>query len=233
MKVGDEVLAWAEWLDKADYSSLEEAGTADVKSVDSQTLRYEKVTDLFTSHREQTLVHITLDTGETLTATAGHPMRTTEGWRDAVLLKRGGKLLTFGDGEPAASKLRTATILEVRQETVTIDAFNLEVERTHTFFVGEDGYVVHNGQTIYCIRAPGKKPYYGRTKDKRFNQRMKEHERSGRKPPGSKVTKLKTNVPDKKAPGVEQGYIDRGGGPSNKGNGYSGGTSNRRNERRK
>ena len=64
---------------------------------------------------------------------------TLHGGHDAVLLKRGGKLLVHAEGEPA---LTTASIVDVQLETTTIAAFNLEVANAHTFIVGEDGFVV-------------------------------------------------------------------------------------------
>jgi len=74
-------------------------------------LSYEKVTDVYTSYKAQTLVHLTLDGGQTLTATEGHPFKTADGWRDAIMLKKGGKLLLKGgDGDAYAE--RTATIAE-------------------------------------------------------------------------------------------------------------------------
>jgi RHS repeat-associated protein len=132
LKPGDEVLALAEWKDRGN----------DVQT--DQRLSYEKVQDIFTSHREQTLVHITLDNGETLTATDGHPFKTTEGWRDAILLKKGRQLLLKGSSEAGAE--RTATIASIDIETKTLPVFNLEVANAHTFFVGEEGVLVHNAK---------------------------------------------------------------------------------------
>jgi RHS repeat-associated protein len=131
LQPGDEVLALAEWKDKG----------PDPK-VDAR-LAYERVLDVYTSRREQTLVHLSFENGESLTATEGHPFKTTEGWRDAVLLKRGGKLLLKGSAEDGAE--RTATIADVRIERKTEQVFNLEVANAHTFFVGADGSLVHNG----------------------------------------------------------------------------------------
>jgi hypothetical protein len=145
IRVGDEVLAFAEWQDKGKTPGKDER------------LSYEKVTDIFTSYREQRLIQLTLETGETITATEGHPFRTTEGWRDAILLKRGGKLLLKGAGEepdPAQPQLRTGVatqdgervvaITEIRTERKTIQVYNLEVANAHTFFVGEEGVLGHN-----------------------------------------------------------------------------------------
>jgi hypothetical protein len=79
IQVGDEVLAWDELA--AHDQRLEQQS-------------YQKVTEVFnTPERIRTLVHLTLDNGQTLTATDGHPLKTEEGWRDPVLLKKGGKLL--------------------------------------------------------------------------------------------------------------------------------------------
>ena len=110
-KPGDEVLAWPEWKDAGNN-----------KPADPR-FSYEKVTDVFTSLREQKLIYIELETGETLTATEGHPFRTTEGWRDAILLKKGGKLLLKGTGENDSDP-RPATSAE--------DAANEDHERIAT-----------------------------------------------------------------------------------------------------
>jgi hypothetical protein len=132
LKPGDEVLAWSEWKEPGSDPQ------ADAR------LSYEKVQQVITSTREQHLVHLTLDSGETITATAGHPFRTREGWRDAVLLKKGGQLLLKGEAGDDSS--RWATVAEVRKETRTVQVFNLEVANVHTFFVGEKGYLAHNGR---------------------------------------------------------------------------------------
>ncbi len=93
-----------------------------------------------TPNREQKWVHVTLSDGKVITATEGHPFRTAEGWRDAVLLKKGDILiLTGSDG-----KLSTIQVDGIRYETKVLTTYNLEVANAHTFFVGEDGVLVHN-----------------------------------------------------------------------------------------
>ena len=88
----------------------------------------------------QKWVHVTLSDGKVITATEGHPFRTVEGWRDAVLLKKGDILtLTGSDGKPS-----TIQIDGVRYETKVLTTYNLEVANAHTFFVGEDAVLVHN-----------------------------------------------------------------------------------------
>ncbi len=124
---------------KSNFSSLSSVKPAQ---------RYEKVTDIASSFKEQTLLHISLDNGQTIQATAGHPFKTREGWRDAVLLKKGGQLLLGGEAADADQPTeRFATILEIREEVKTTAVFNLEVANLHTFFVGVDGVVVHNARS--------------------------------------------------------------------------------------
>ena len=139
IKPGDRVLAFAEWKDKG------AAAKADAR------LSYERVEHIIASEHQQRLVHITLESGETLTATAGHPFHTPDGWRDAILLKKGGQLLLKGDGEPpktgVAQARNTATIADVSINTRTVTVFNLEVANAHTYFVGKDGVGVHNAKS--------------------------------------------------------------------------------------
>ncbi len=143
IKPGDRVLAFAEWKDKGTGAKTD------------ARLSYERVEHTIVSEHQQRLVHITLESGETLTATDGHPFRTANGWRDAIMLKKGGQLLLKGDGEPpkvgAAQTSHTATITDVSTETRSVKVFNLEVENAHTYFVGKDGVGVHNGYS----KTPG------------------------------------------------------------------------------
>ena len=136
IKLGDRVLAFAEWKGK---------GT-DAKA--DARLSYERVEHVIASEHQQRLVHITLASGETLTATDGHPFIAPDGWRDAIMLKKGGQLLLKGDSEPpkigVAQAGNTATIADVSTETRIVKVFNLEVANAHTYFVGKDGVGVHN-----------------------------------------------------------------------------------------
>jgi hypothetical protein len=86
---------------------------------------------------------------------------TTDGWRDAVLLKKGGQLLlkgTGGDQTGAAGDSRTAAIIDVQTESKTLLVFNLEVANGHTYFVGRDGELAHNANSA-CIRKAWEKYY--------------------------------------------------------------------------
>ncbi|QZA80072.1 Hint domain-containing protein [Deefgea piscis] len=140
-------------------------------------MSYEKVTDVFTSNKPQTLIHLTLDNGEQITATEGHPFKTVDGWRDAVLLKKGGQLLLKG-GDADAERL--ATIVEISSEQKTLPVFNLEVANAYTFFVGEEGVLVHNSKgckknfgSYELLFASGKK-YFGKGSFERMQQSVKD-----------------------------------------------------------
>ena len=88
----------------------------------------------------QKWVHLTLADGKTIDATEGHPFNTPDGWRDAILLKKGGELILKGEhGEP-----KSIQIADVKVEDRRLTTYNLEVANAHTFFVGEDAVLVHN-----------------------------------------------------------------------------------------
>ena len=112
---------------------------------EEESLSYEPITDIIsTPNREQKWVHVTLSDGKVITATEGHPFRTAEGWRDAVLLKKGDILiLTGSDGKPS-----TIQVDGIRYETKVLTTYNLEVANAHTFFVGEDAVLVHNAMSL-------------------------------------------------------------------------------------
>ena len=120
LKAGEAVIAKAEW-------SGEE--------------RPELIEQVMSGEREVLLVHLTLATGEKITATANHPLRTAEGWRDAQLIKAGGQLDLKGsrDDQP-----KRAEVVKVEHELKRTRVYNLEVANAHTFFVGEEGVWVHN-----------------------------------------------------------------------------------------
>ena len=115
-----------------------------------ESLSYEPITDIIsTPNAKQTWVHLTLDNGNTITTTDGHPFNTPEGWRDAILLKKGGQLLLKGEEGEA----KTITITNITVETKHQTTYNLEVANAHTFFVGEDGVLVHNGKGCKIVEV--------------------------------------------------------------------------------
>ena len=168
IQVGDEVLALDELASYDLQTQAKQAASPhNASASSSQTYSnlsasgatsYQNVTQLLnTPERIRTLVHLTLDNGQTLTATDGHPFKTDEGWRDAVLLKKGGKLL-LGGGDEDPAQPRYTTIADVRIEQERITTYNLEVAQLHTYLVGVDGVVVHNG---HGNSASSTKPQHG------------------------------------------------------------------------
>ena len=137
------------------------------------------------------------------------------------MLKRGETLLLKRHGGDSAG---AAIINDVQIEIKTLKVFNLEVENLHTFFVGEDGLIVHNG-SFYLVpgcRTKSGKPYVGRTKHEKVSKRGKrdgrnrlDEDRVGSYPDGDVEAARKG----------EQDLIDKHGGP--------GTLDNRRNEIRK
>jgi hypothetical protein len=88
----------------------------------------------------QKWVHLTLADGKVITATEGHPFNTPDGWRDAILLKKGGQVILKGEnGEAKSIEIAGVSVAQRRLTT-----YNLEVANAHTFFVGEDAVLVHN-----------------------------------------------------------------------------------------
>ena len=197
IRLGDQVLAYAE-----------------AESDPDKALRYEPVVDIMASHKQQVIYSVTLDNGETIKATQGHPFKTSEGWRDAALLTVGSKIISK-DSKPGLfartvnrtrqalvgtiASLTTAavmavtpipiaetistvstastafespsvvlatespvsafqsrtnigqdtstyrTVIAVEREEKVVPVYNLEVKGAHTFFVGKEGVLVHNG----------------------------------------------------------------------------------------
>ena len=222
--VSDQVLTFSEWKSKS-VQDAKAASSAAHLSTDTR-LSYEKVVDIYTSYKQQTLVHLTLDNGQQLTATEGHPFKTTDGWRDAVLLKKGGQLLLKGgDGDADALAVnlqlntpltqvnsaqaatnsvalgnqatnaaqqggRAITIADIRLEVKTVAVYNLEVANAHTFFVGVDGVLVHNGGKGVYWFPEGVATYVGKAAN--FVDRLGKHFRAGRM--GGPACKI--NMPD-------------------------------------
>ena len=144
----------------------------------------------------QKWVHLTLADGKTIDATEGHPFRTAEGWRDAVLLRKGDTLILTGrDGKPS-----TIQVDGIRYETKVLTTYNLEVANAHTFFVGEDAVLVHNGK--------GGCPRRTKHVDNRHIDRSKYPDKSKYKKPNQvdKINDKTFNNPDRV---IEQGNRTR------------------------
>lgn len=187
LRAGDEVLSLAEW--KA------EAGIAP----SGAHLSYEKITDVFSSIKEQVFIHIAFADGSTLTATEGHPFKTVDGWRDAALLAAGDRVLAPATLRGGAQQ-GTQTVAGVRRELKIARAYNLEVANNHTFLVGPEGAVAHNGFGSYtCTFANGMK-YHGKGDYSRAQKSAADHAKA------NKTTT--TNIDWKPAKNDHDSFVD-------------------------
>src|SRR5690606_39630105 len=143
LKPGDEVIAYAEW---------------------EETSRTERITDVMLSHREQTIVTLILENGNRIEVTGGHSIHTPSGWRAAQLLQAGGQL----DVKDDEGRLVPMGIASVDIRTETMPVYNLEVAYAHTFFVGEDGVLAHNGDGAYFLEFDDGTWYAGKGDEKRM-----------------------------------------------------------------
>ncbi len=149
VKVGDEVLALAEWRDRGGAEGVDER------------LSYEKVTNVYTSFKEQFLVRLVLEDGTALVATEGHVFRTTEGWRDAVLVEPGMQIENLSTGSNERTSVRVVgKDIQLQREQV----FNLEIAGSHTFFV--EGVLAHNDIHHLCTKYGER----GRRMDKKLKK---------------------------------------------------------------
>jgi hypothetical protein len=154
LKVGDKVLAKSEW------------------KAEGESLSYEPITDVMvTPMQPRRLVDLVLADGQTITTTDGHPFNTPDGWRDAILLKKGGKLLLLGEAQGVVE------ITQIAHRVETLTTYNLEVANAHTFFVGNDGVLVHNGYGAYTVTFPDGTRYHGKGD---YNRAKKSARRIGR-----------------------------------------------------
>ncbi|MFY0575470.1 HNH/endonuclease VII fold putative polymorphic toxin [Cystobacter fuscus] len=116
VKVGDEVLSYAEWTQEKSYRPV--AGVFSHEGVEPVSL-------------------LTLANGSKIEATDGHPFHVSgQGWKDAGQLVVG-DLLDARDGMPIA-------VVGIERESRFGRYVNLSIGYGSTFFVGEDGALVHN-----------------------------------------------------------------------------------------
>lgn len=98
---------------------------------------YEAVTAVISHGQRNTISEIKLTNGEEVIATSGHPVYVLEdGWLEAANLEAGDRILT---AENVIARVASIGSYE-SDESV----YNLSVENTHTFYVGETGYLAHN-----------------------------------------------------------------------------------------
>ena len=117
-----------------------------VKSMDTVTgeIAYKAVTEIHTNQFDPvgavTLLDETDGSETVLSVTASHPFYSAEGaWVHASKLKVGEKLIEDGSGT------LTVTSVSFNPNAKSALTYNLTVADYHTYFVGEDGVLVHNG----------------------------------------------------------------------------------------
>jgi intein/homing endonuclease len=98
---------------------------------------YEPVPELIQHDGTFQLVKVTLDSGESLEATAGHPFYIQgKGWNAAANLKVGDALQLYNGITVVVKTVDTST----REGRV----YNFAVAQNANYFVGKDGVLVHN-----------------------------------------------------------------------------------------
>jgi hypothetical protein len=118
LEVGDEVLAYNE-----------QTGEVEAQPVTATI-----------AHYDQTIVELTIDE-EVLETTADHPFYTTENeWVEAADLQVGDRVWNVEGGWGVVEAV------EVVAEPQMM--YNLTVDEAHTFFVGEEGWLVHNDDCV-------------------------------------------------------------------------------------
>ena len=122
------------------FKPIEEIEVGDeVLSKDETTgeIAVKKVTQTYDNETDE-LVHIHVN-GETISATPSHPFYVYKfGWTLAGSLKAG-DVLVLSNGELVTVEWVQHEILES-----PVKVYNFEVEDYHTYFVGENGVLVHN-----------------------------------------------------------------------------------------
>ncbi|MEW8195511.1 MAG: polymorphic toxin-type HINT domain-containing protein, partial [Candidatus Thiodiazotropha sp.] len=103
----------------------------------------QEVVHLIRGAGDKEIVDITLETGEVIRATFGHPFYVKEdawGWVDAGQLNVGDLLRDAEGGVVAIESVKTA----LRNTPV----FNLTVDKAHTYYVGKKSVLSHNAQKV-------------------------------------------------------------------------------------
>ncbi len=96
---------------------------------------YKGIIHLIEGEKRYKFVLIKLKSGEIIEATPDHPFYANLSWKQAGELKVGDKLF-LANGTSSVKRISR----EVRAEKV----YNFAVEKLHTYFVGDDGVLVHN-----------------------------------------------------------------------------------------
>ncbi len=103
----------------------------------TETTSYQPVMAVIQGEQRYQLISITLDSGESIEATAEHPFYIKgKGWNPANSLKVGQALQLHNGTTVVVKEVDTSVRLE--------KVYNFTVANTHNYFVGVDGVLVHN-----------------------------------------------------------------------------------------
>ena len=104
---------------------------------------YQEVVHLIQGHNDYDLAAIQLENGEVIEATLKHPFYVDSEWKDAGNLTLEDKLFTLDGFGVIGSIFSTSRSTSV---------YNLTVDIAHTYYVGNEGVLVHNVDED-CIRS--------------------------------------------------------------------------------
>lgn len=96
---------------------------------------YSKVQQIY--HNKVDLLYDIYYNNDCLSATAGHKFYVDGAWVDAENIKPGQKLTTSSGKEIVVKKVE-------KREVDSLDVYNLNVNSTHTYYVGKDEVLTHN-----------------------------------------------------------------------------------------
>ncbi|MCU7862199.1 MAG: hypothetical protein KZQ86_20770, partial [Candidatus Thiodiazotropha sp. (ex Lucinoma kastoroae)] len=118
----------------------------------------QEVVHLIQGEGDKDVVDITLETGEVIRATSGHPFYVKQeawDWLDAGQLDVGDLLRDAKGGSVAVESIKAALI--------NTSVYNLTVDEAHTFYVGKEGVLSHNAQKVCNLNGlliGAKKPHF-------------------------------------------------------------------------
>ncbi len=153
----------------------------------TETTSYQPVMAVIQGEQRYQIIKITLDSGESIEATAEHHFYIKgKGWNPANSLKVGQALQLHNGTTVVVKEVDTS----VRFEKV----YNLTVANTHNYFVGGDGVLVHNADKCKK-KGGGKNAQHGKAEDLPSDlKRLEELEKQLETATGSEKKKLKGKI---------------------------------------
>jgi len=129
----------------------------------TETTSYQPVMAVIQGEQRYQLISITLDSGESIEATAEHPFYIKgKGWNPASSLKVGQALQLHNGTTVVVKEIDTSVRLE--------KVYNFTVANTHNYFVGGDGVLVHNCKKVSPHDLHRTHSISGRTSSRNVNR---------------------------------------------------------------